>query len=82
MPEEKKDAIARVASTIAHELRNPLAVLNNSLYFIRAKIDNDALDPKVRKHLGFLAEAIKNLEAEIERLPQYLKPLKDNKADR
>ena len=69
---EKKDSIARVASTIAHELRNPLAVLNNSLYFIRAKIDNEALDPKVRKHLGFMGEAIKNLEAEIERLPEYL----------
>jgi signal transduction histidine kinase len=71
--EEKKDSIARIASTIAHELRNPLAVLNNSLYFIRAKIDNEALDPKVRKHLGFMGEAIKNLEAEIERLPEYLK---------
>ncbi len=80
--EQKKDPLALVASTIAHELRNPLAVLNNSLYFIRAKIDNDALDPKVRKHLGFLGEAIKNLEAEIERLPEYLKPLKNQKSKR
>lgn len=67
MSSKEEDLIRRIASVIGHEFRNPLAVLNNSLYFVKSKIDNESLDPKVKKHLGFLSSEILTLDRMISR---------------
>ena len=56
MAEENNAAlIRRIASVVGHELRNPMAVIKNSAYFVKAKLGQDGkLDPKVEKHLGIV----------------------------
>lgn len=60
--QEKLAALGQMASVVGHELRNPLAVMNNSVYFLKTKLTaaagEDGLDPKIDKHL-------RNIESEI-----------------
>jgi signal transduction histidine kinase len=61
----QQELLRRAASVIGHDLRNPMAVINNSAYFVRAKLGQDKLDPKVEKHL-------KIIESEIARADKLL----------
>jgi signal transduction histidine kinase len=65
MDAAQKELLRRAASVIGHDLRNPMAVINNSAYFVRAKLGQGSLDPKVEKHL-------KIIEAEIARADRLL----------
>ena len=59
MEEEQSALIKRIASVVGHELRNPLAVINNSAYFLKTKLgQGGSLDPKVEKHLGIVVSEI------------------------
>ncbi|MBI3565425.1 MAG: HAMP domain-containing histidine kinase [Elusimicrobia bacterium] len=58
MPEDQAQLIRRIASVVGHELRNPMAVINNSAYFVRAKLGGTGLDPKVEKHLKIIESEI------------------------
>jgi signal transduction histidine kinase len=59
MDKERRELIRRIASVVGHELRNPLAVINNSAYFVKTKLGAAAAkDPKVEKHLGIIASEI------------------------
>lgn len=60
-----RELLRRAASVIGHDLRNPMAVINNSAYFVRAKLGQSGLDPKVEKHL-------KIIESEIARADRLL----------
>lgn len=62
---EARELLRRAASVIGHDLRNPMAVINNSAYFVRAKLGQGSLDPKVEKHL-------KIIESEIARADRLL----------
>lgn len=54
-------AFTRMAPVISHEIRNPLAIIGNSVYFIKAKLSAAGpLDPKVEKHLGIIDSEIKH----------------------
>ncbi|MFA5139573.1 MAG: HAMP domain-containing sensor histidine kinase [Elusimicrobiota bacterium] len=53
-------ALKLMAPIISHEIRNPLAVIGNSSYFIKAKLGAKDLDPKVLKHLGIIETEIKH----------------------
>jgi signal transduction histidine kinase len=66
MNKGEQEILRRAASVIGHDLRNPLAVINNSSYFVRAKLGSSkGLDPKVDKHL-------KIIESEIARADKLL----------
>lgn len=54
----EQDLVRRIASVVGHELRNPLAVINNSAYFVKAKLASASLDPKVEKHLKIIESEI------------------------
>jgi signal transduction histidine kinase len=64
MPEEEKAsldaALNLMAPIISHEIRNPLAVIGNSAYFIKSKLGAKDLDPKVAKHLGIIESELKH----------------------
>ncbi len=65
MDKGQREILRRAASVIGHDLRNPLAVINNSAYFVRAKLGAQGLDPKVEKHL-------KIIESEVARADKLL----------
>jgi two-component system sensor histidine kinase HydH len=53
-------AFKRMAPVISHEIRNPLATIGNSAYFIKAKLTAaGGVDPKVAKHLGIIESEVK-----------------------
>jgi len=59
MDQDQLNLIRRIAAVVGHELRNPLAVINNSAYFLKTKLGQDGrLDPKVEKHLGIVVSEI------------------------
>lgn len=59
MDKGQRELLRRAASVIGHDLRNPMAVINNSAYFVRAKLGaGKGLDPKVEKHLKIIESEI------------------------
>jgi signal transduction histidine kinase len=74
--------IRRIASVVGHELRNPMAVINNSAYFVRAKL-GAGLDAKVEKHLKIIESEIARADGLISNILSYSRPcepLKETKA--
>ncbi|HEX5037847.1 MAG TPA: ATP-binding protein [bacterium] len=53
---ERLATLGHLAGSIAHELRNPLATIDSSVYFLKAKL-KDA-DPKVAEHLSRIKSAV------------------------
>lgn len=79
---EKKElgVVRRIASVVGHELRNPLAVINNSAYFLKTKLGaGGKLDPKVEKHLGIVASEIARASQMIEDMLVYSRELEPQK---
>lgn len=77
MDEQKQiELIRRIASVVGHELRNPLAVINNSAYFLKTKLGQaGSLDPKVEKHLGIVVSEIQRTDKMIADILTYSRPM-------
>lgn len=69
---ERLAAIGQMASVVGHEIRNPLAVINNSIYFIKTKVNAAAatnpLDPKVTKHISIIESEIRQANGIIDEI--------------
>ncbi|HEX4048875.1 MAG TPA: HAMP domain-containing sensor histidine kinase [Elusimicrobiota bacterium] len=74
--------IRRIASVVGHEMRNPMAVINNSAYFVRAKLGGSSLDPKVEKHLKIIESEIARADRLISDILSYSRvcePMKESR---
>ena len=79
--DKQLELIRRIASVVAHELRNPLAVINNSAYFLKTKLGQDGgLDPKVEKHLGIVVSEISRADRMIADILSYSRPIEVKRA--
>jgi signal transduction histidine kinase len=67
---EKPDLLKKMSSVVSHDLRNPLAIISNSLYFIKTKLGagGAALDPKLAKHIGIIESEVKHSNEIIEEM--------------
>lgn len=66
---EKMAAIGQLAAGIAHELRNPLAILMNVLYDLRALVDSN--DPDIGEDFRIAEEEIGRAQAIIKNLLEF-----------
>lgn len=73
MDKAQQELLRRAASVIGHDLRNPLAVINNSAYFVRAKMGK-GLDPKVEKHLKIIESEISRADKLIGDMLTFSRP--------
>lgn len=55
---EKLAALGQLASSVGHELRNPLGVINNSVYYLKSKVGEK--DSKLLKHLRIIESQIRS----------------------
>ena len=79
MADSQLELIRRIASVVGHELRNPMAVINNSAYFVKAKLSGaGSLDPKVAKHLGIMESEISRADRLIGDMLTYSRKCEPN----
>jgi signal transduction histidine kinase len=79
---EQAALIRRIASVVGHELRNPMAVINNSAYFVRSKLGSAGLDPKVEKHLIIIESEIARADRLLSDILSYSRPCEPMKETR
>ncbi|MFH1855763.1 MAG: ATP-binding protein [Candidatus Omnitrophota bacterium] len=61
---EKLATIGKLAGIVSHEMRNPLAVIRNTVYFLKLKL-KESKDDKIRKHLNILEKETKKASSII-----------------
>lgn len=67
---ERLAAIGQMSSVVGHEIRNPLAVINNSIYFIKMKVAGAGMtpDPKVVKHISIIESEVRQANGIIDEI--------------
>jgi signal transduction histidine kinase len=65
---ERLATIGQFAASIGHELRNPLGVMESSVFLLREHLGSTADEPKVRKHLDRIALEVKRSNKTIQDL--------------
>ncbi|MBI3296525.1 MAG: HAMP domain-containing protein [Elusimicrobia bacterium] len=69
---ERLAAIGQMASVVGHEIRNPLAVINNSIFFIKTKMQKETvLDPKIERHISIIQSEVKQANSIIDEILTY-----------
>ncbi len=69
---EKMAIVGQMASMIAHEMRNPLGIINNSLYYL--KMRPEMSDEKIQRHIAAANKAVSSASTIVEDLLDYAKP--------
>ncbi|MDA3814408.1 MAG: PAS domain S-box protein [Candidatus Cloacimonetes bacterium] len=68
---ERLAVLGQLSGGVAHELRNPLGVISNSIYYLNMKLKDK--DEKVKKHLALLKREIKRSDNMIIELLDFSK---------
>lgn len=68
---ERLATVGKLGSSIAHELRNPLAVINNSAYYLNKRLGDS--DPKIAKHLEIIAREVQTSNGIITDLMNFVR---------
>jgi PAS domain S-box-containing protein len=55
---EKLSVLGQMASSVGHELRNPLSVINSAIYYLKL-VQPDA-DAKIKQYLGIIDQEVRN----------------------
>lgn len=69
---EKMAIIGQMASIVAHEIRNPLGIINNVIYYL--KIRPEMGDKKIQRHIASASKAISSASTIVEDLLDYSRP--------
>ncbi len=67
---ERLAILGQLAGGVGHELRNPLAVLATSVYFLKMTL-GDSGEAKIRKHLGIVEQELSNANEIITNLLDF-----------
>jgi two-component system sensor histidine kinase HydH len=67
---ERLAILGQLAGGVGHELRNPLATLQTSMYFLKMTL-GEREDPKIRKHLGIMEQELNNANEIITNLLDF-----------
>jgi two-component system sensor kinase FixL len=73
---ERLAVLGHFAGSISHEIRNPLAAVDSSAYFLNMKLGNS--DEKIRQHLGRISANVNKAAAIIESLLSLTRMEKPN----
>ena len=68
--QQRLASIGKVSSNIAHELRNPMAAIRNSVYFLRKSLETNE---KSKKHLEIIDQQLTDSDQVIGRLLEITK---------
>lgn len=68
---EKLAVLGELSGSVAHELRNPLGIIKNSVFFLR--LTQKLVDPKAQEHLALIEEEIQRSDRIISELLDYAK---------
>ena len=71
---ERLAVLGELASSVGHELRNPLGVIGNSAYFLRMRLED--IDDMTQKHLGIIDMNVERATLIIEELLGFSKTRK------
>jgi PAS domain S-box-containing protein len=70
---QKLAGLGQLSAGIAHELRNPLGIINSSLYFINTTVDRERLQvgDQIAKHLKIIKNEVERSRKIIENLLSF-----------
>src|ERR1035437_4474686 len=69
---EKLALLGQIADTVGHELRNPLGVMNNAVYFLQTVLAD--ADETTREYLGIIKDEIADAERIVSDLLDAVRP--------
>ncbi len=69
---ERLAIMGQMASVVGHEIRNPLAVINNSIFYIKTKLGKAGkLDQKLERHVSIIESEVKQAGSIISEILNY-----------
>jgi PAS domain S-box-containing protein len=69
--QEKLAVLGQIAGSVSHELRNPLGVINNSIYYL--KLVQPEAEEKIKKHHAMIEQEVRNAVHIISDLLDYVR---------
>ncbi len=71
---ERLASIGQMATVVAHEVRNPLGAIGNSLYYLKMRLEGTDVDSKVLRHLEIISKAVASASHITDELLDFARP--------